>query len=281
MDTMNSIFQEQTLTSAHYKNDDIKNTPGMLAYISVSELLIDESYQRLVNRSHVNNIAGMWDWRKVKCLNVAYRKDKGAYFVYDGQHTALAAKQLGIESLPCYIINSDSVKDEAIGFVGINRDRRVVTSAGQIKAMVQAEDDRAVRLKSILNRHGIRLSEGKTYTENSTQAIGSLLKIMEFGGADNNLDLVLDFVIKTWDGKPPSLTGMFLTGLWSFLSRAGKSVERSELIYSLKRHTAEEIYDRVKQLSRAKARQCGTTDIWRDVFLECYNHKKRNRLVLD
>ncbi len=268
---------------------ELIGAPGVLEYLSTSVLYVDPDYQRKAStgssKRHIDKIADNWDWRKVKCLNVAERKDSpGMYAIYDGQHTCMAARKRGIDKLPCYIIKSDSIADEANGFSGINCDRKNITSERKFNCMVISNDPRSTQLNSILSRHGVVLSEGKTSKPKHTQAIGALLTIMD-GGSKCTLDDVLYVANLAWQGEQPSYNGSFLLGLWSFLSRVNKQVSNECIAESLgKNNTAKQVFQRAMLLSKAKVRSGGgvTSDIWREVFLDVYNYKKRtNRISFD
>lgn len=278
----NRVIAERQKTTA----EEIKGERGVLKYLPTSSLFVDPEYQRPKVKKHITKIANSWDWRKVKCLNVALRQDMpGMFFVYDGQHTCLAARERGIEELPCYIIQVDSLAEEAIGFAGINRDRRAVSTAVTFKAMVKGEDPRAMRLNKILDKYGITLTDGKTTKPLHSYAVGTLLQIMEESSSKCSLDRVLSVIVAAWEGEQPSLYGGFVFGLWSFLNRVGTSLSDKVVSKELGKHSAKSIHQRAMLLSRAKSNSgsCSSTDIWREVFLDCYNHGKRNpnRLSFD
>lgn len=287
-----SLAQEQQIhnrvtvsrtTEKKKDTQEIMGEPGILEYLPVCQLFIDQEYQRSADKAQINKIATNWDWRKVKCINVAMRPDLPImYAVYDGQHTVLAARKRNITTLPCYIIHSDCVKDEASGFVGINRDRKTVNMATQFRAMVIAEDPRAKKLLAILSKHGMSVSEGNTDKPRHTQAISTLLRLLDKN--PDRLDDTLAMISAAWQGQNPSLNASFLTGLYSFLYHASKKVGQDDILRSLSRHSAASIQQRAILLGRAKTSQAmAGSDIWREVFLDCYNYNKlkKNRLSLD
>ena len=63
--------------------------PGELRMLNKKVLRVDEQYQREATEPKVKEIARAWSWLACGALLVAERD--GVYFVFDGQHRALAA----------------------------------------------------------------------------------------------------------------------------------------------------------------------------------------------
>lgn len=126
------------------------------AYLPVSELFVDNSYQRHP-QDKINRIAAAWDDRKCGFLRVSYRQDVGKFAVIDGQNRMLAAKQLGKVSLPCQIYTDLTVAQEAELFATQSVNCTLVSSYDKFRAELVAGNPSAVALNQICDSFGIRI----------------------------------------------------------------------------------------------------------------------------
>lgn len=138
----------------------LRDCPGEFMQIDKRELLIDHSYQRdRVIVSKVREIQSNWSWAGCGCILVAMRPD-GTFWVFDGQHRVLAAKQRAdIDTLPCLVFEVTDVTQEAAGFLVTNGERKPVTAAAKFKALVMTRDASALAVQAIFDRLGITMTE--------------------------------------------------------------------------------------------------------------------------
>jgi hypothetical protein len=141
----------------------LRDMPGVFMEISKADLNIDHSYQRDdINEPKILEIAKNWSWVGCGAILVAVRPD-GTWFVFDGQHRVLAArKRSDVLTLPCMVYECESVQQEAVGFLVSNDHRKPVTAIGKFKSLVMAEDEIAVRVREVLEQHGLELCKTAT-----------------------------------------------------------------------------------------------------------------------
>lgn len=143
----------------------VKNVPGILMTIDKSRLYIDPQYQRRINDYLVARITANWSWVSCGTLLVSQRPNNGQYFVIDGQHRWKAATNLAhVRALPCLLFELDTIKDEAIGFLASNTERRFPTLRDQFKALLIAEDPTAHALAVLCNQYSRTISAPSSAT---------------------------------------------------------------------------------------------------------------------
>ena len=138
----------------------VKNAPGQFLMIPKQELEVDPGYQRnQINQRRVDELCRAWDWIACGCLVVALRDDN-KWFVMDGQHRKLAADQRGdIAELPCLVFETASRREEALGFLAINRGRVGVSSLDRYRAQLLSGDKTAFAVDALLKSTGHRVRE--------------------------------------------------------------------------------------------------------------------------
>jgi hypothetical protein len=123
----------------------LKNEPGTFRMIPKSSLGVDNIYQRKVNDRLIRRIMGNWSWVACGVIEVSTRDGGVTWFIVDGQHRWEAAKHISsINKLPCLCFELDNVRDEAIGFLAANSERRLPSLADQFKALLVTGDPNAV-----------------------------------------------------------------------------------------------------------------------------------------
>ena len=133
----------------------MRDTPGVLKWLSKSDLLVDHSYQRKAINARVLNIAQKWSWLACGVIVVAEREDEQQLYVVDGQHRVMAAlKRSDVEMLPCLVFKTDSAKQEAGGFFDANVGRRPATSMEKWKAQLMRGDANTIFLDELIRQAG-------------------------------------------------------------------------------------------------------------------------------
>lgn len=136
-----------------------KDAPGVMMTIEKDLLQIHPAYQRDLIEQKVKEITGEWSWIACGALIVARRG--GEYWVIDGQHRAMAAKRRSdISELPCLVFETESVKQEAQGFLDVNTSRKPITSTGKHKALVAAGDETAIFVQETIEKLGLQVTRG-------------------------------------------------------------------------------------------------------------------------
>lgn len=137
----------------------IRGNPPSIEWRALTELAVDELYQRDANQRAVIAIARGWDWRLCAPLTVAKRGDPVRFFVIDGQHRLEAARLRGdIAHLPCLISTFDSIAEEAGMFVEINTRRQKVSPLETFRAELAAGDKKAEQVARLVSDAGLLIA---------------------------------------------------------------------------------------------------------------------------
>lgn len=119
-------------------------------------LLVDDTYQRnLSERSLrlIRKMVGRWDWASFSPPRVV--ETANGMHVVDGQHTAIAAATLRLESIPVLVVDAPSIQDRAKAFLGCNTDRIIVTQNQLYHAGVKAGDEESMRIHKACQIGGV------------------------------------------------------------------------------------------------------------------------------
>lgn len=137
--------------------------PGELRMLNKKVLRVDEQYQREATEPKVKEIARAWSWLACGALLVAERD--GVYFVFDGQHRALAAlRRSDITHLPCVVFRTAGSKEEAEAFLRANKNRRPLNGLAKFRAATAAEQPAALLVHTLITSVGRSASESSTGT---------------------------------------------------------------------------------------------------------------------
>lgn len=126
------------------------------ALIPVTEMFIDETYQRSV-QNKVNKIANNWNDNKCDILQISYRTDIDKYAIIDGQNRWAAACKIGITHLLCQIFEGLTLKEEAQIFAEQNDNVTKISSADKFKSLLVMEDKTCLQIKSLCDEFGISI----------------------------------------------------------------------------------------------------------------------------
>lgn len=137
---------------------EIRDKPGTFAMLPKNDLAISDEYQRELIPAKVQEIASSWSWMACGVILVASRD--GKYWVFDGSHRfAAARKRSDIQALPCLIFSTETVREDATGFLACNTLRKAVKATSKHKAMVVAGDEVAIFVDGELRRVGVAICE--------------------------------------------------------------------------------------------------------------------------
>jgi hypothetical protein len=154
----------------------VAGEPGRLEWIPVDQLAVDITYQRDTGSrkslSLIKHLVNEFDWTRLQPLILAERSDGNGLYVVDGQHRLTAAIQCNILSLPCYIIKSNDISDEAQSFVGINKNRMNMTTIQIYHAEIAAGDELSLRVKKVCDSAAITVPRSNG---NGRQSKGDVL----------------------------------------------------------------------------------------------------------
>jgi len=136
----------------------VKNEPGELLKIDKHLLRVDHDYQRRLDNVRIARYAANWSWVSCGSLLVS-RRDQNRYAIIDGQHRWEAAKlRDDIRDLPCIAFALDQIRDEAIGFLAANTERKIPSLADQFNALMVAGNEDALIADRLAKLAGRRIS---------------------------------------------------------------------------------------------------------------------------
>lgn len=201
-------------------------TPPELAWIDISLLRIDLSYQREILRSgrkNVIEIAAHFDWSQFATCIVA-RIPGGLYAIVDGQHRTTAAACRGATKVPCQIIAA-TAEQQAAAFAAINGNVTKMTPLQLHAARVKAGDRRARALDRACAAAGVEILRYPVPANNikpgQTLAVSCLADALTAFGADT-LTTALSCITRTADGNVGLLRAPIIKGLCQVLSQRPK-----------------------------------------------------------
>jgi hypothetical protein len=161
----------------------------LLQWVSVADLVVDETYQRPIERrgrANIVRIAEAFDWSRFAPLIVAPVAG-GKLAVIDGQHRATAAAARGVEQLPAMVVIADRAR-QAESFAAVNGQVTQISPLQLHKSRLAAGDAEALALDEVCRSAGvIVLASTRASTSmgvGETLAIGSLAASFRVLGPD-------------------------------------------------------------------------------------------------
>lgn len=200
-------------------------------WVKVSDLYVDEAYQRPLSEEWVWDIATTFTWSRFQALWIGNRNNK--LYIVDGRHRYAAASILGpdlVPEVPCEIRRTQNVEEEARLFVELTEKRRKMNSAQRFQAKLLYGDPVALDLERSMKRHGFKAQDPERFsstisyrvndeiTRNVIGAIATLEHIHAVGGRQR-VDAVLYILRKAWDGIAPTTSGPILRAINRLVER--------------------------------------------------------------
>ncbi len=144
---------------SNVKTKDLGARPEFL-WIPIDSIVVDERYQRRVTRtgnSMIEKIVNEFHWSRFQPLTVACKDKSDDYPVIDGQHRLLACRKIGLTEVPCWVVASPHLADQAKAFVGTNKCRVKMTKINVFWADVVAGSPDATWVKRICDSAGVKI----------------------------------------------------------------------------------------------------------------------------
>jgi hypothetical protein len=207
----------------------VKDQPGRFGMLNKGLLQVSPAYQRNLVESKAVSMASAWSW--FACGTIIVGKRNGVFWVIDGQHRVAAAKRRSdIKTLPCLVFESDSIAQEAQGFLDANTGRRPVFSTDKYRAALAADDATAVKFNGICSRLNIRVSA----TANKARDLKCIAWALSRTKEDATmLETVLDAAIDVSGNLP--LHEKVLGSLWHIHKNADVGLTDTRLRARLKK----------------------------------------------
>ena len=175
-------------------------------------------YQRSLKVPKVARIVKRFDILRFGTPEVAFYNDH--FWVWDGMHRVMVAKELGIPVITCRVVYGYSIEELSIAFARQGQDRTSVSPKDTTRAMLVGRDPSYVEALSILVHHGYdlalsRTSGGGSSSPNVWRCHGALAEVIRPENGLSDLDLICRLLRSTWGDCEP--TGSFLDGLGIFV----------------------------------------------------------------
>lgn len=153
-------------------------------WLPVDKLTADARFQRSIesrrSQSNIKNIVERFTWSLFQVATVA--NVDGTFSIIDGQHRVEAARQIGLETVPCIVIEVENVAEAARLFVDANRNRVTLTPQAIHKALVAAGDEQACAVDRAASAAGIEILpypiQGVHMRPGQTLAVGTIRNLV-------------------------------------------------------------------------------------------------------
>jgi hypothetical protein len=223
-----------------------------LKWISKRDLKIDARYQRALagrrSQALIERLIVQWRWAHCLPLVITDNCD-GTFNVIDGQHRLAAAQRRDdIATLPCYLIETDTLQDEAVAFVAFNRDRVQMTGLAVYHASVAARDPHALEVAAACKAAGVIVLRAPKMVDvcepGELQCVGALRTIVRAHGG-GHLGRCLKILTTAWRDQPGAMRSALVNALALAVSRAPK-VKDKPFAALLGEQDPEALYERAR-----------------------------------
>lgn len=249
------------------------DSPGELRWLKKNILRIDPAYQRNANERKVFSLSRAWSWLACGALLVAERD--GEYFVFDGQHRALAAlRRSDIDALPCVVFPTSGHKEEATAFLGANKNRKPLESFAVFNASLTAQLPHAQIVNRLVTASG-RIASSKA----GPGKVRCLSVMMRYAVQQPTvLERVWPLVVEICEGR--TLHDKILEGFIYIESRL--PAPQSMMDSKWKKRAIRVGYDGLLGAAHrfAAAYSSGGAKVWATGMLEIMNKGFRDHIVL-
>jgi hypothetical protein len=155
---------------------------SQLQWLQIAQLFVDPRYQREISakgRRNVRAIAEAFSWGKFAPVVVA-PLEGGGYAIVDGQHRTTAAAALGIETVPCLIVQADP-GEQARAFRAINAQVTRISRVQLFSAAVAAGEPDALDVAAMCAAADVSIRRSPTAISlikpGETTSIGALYRL--------------------------------------------------------------------------------------------------------
>ena len=205
-------------------------TPGAyFAAIPISEMFIDEGYQREINDRRVKKMARGWNIRMVGVIEISDRGPDSTprYAVIDGHHRYAAAGLHDPDTVLAVKVHTGLTRaQEAQLFHDLDATRRSLSGWDKWKARFTGEDPVVVDIERIVTESGFRISNAPL--DGNLRCIRTCETIYKLGGA-KLLHETLDLIAEVWGTCTEAVDGPLVHGLAVTLYTHGSDIDIERL----------------------------------------------------
>ena len=214
-------------------------------------LVMNPRIQRSLKTSRVDRIVRKYNPLLVNPIKVSHRE--GKYYVFDGQHTLAALKQLGgseLKEVECRVYEGLTYEIEARLFADQFGDSEAVSMVDRLSALEEAKDEKVLDFLAVTRGVGFTIDLSDSISRNghiaavcaAYAAYGALL------GAE--YASMLDIIKKTWGGESWSVTKNMIQGMTVFMNmysgKKGGEVNTNKFVNCLRKANASDIRKRAE-----------------------------------
>lgn len=186
------------------------------ANVDISLLKADERYQRVntTRAAKITKLVKAFDFNKMDALKVSVHNDEKKFFIIDGYHRYMAAKELGLSALPCEILKLpdsgvERLKAEARLFAEQDMavDKLMPIQTHDANLILGIREN--VIVQNLIEKHGIQLKKsikGQVGTVNTLSGFYTALRVARGANGEEILDKVFSIIIAS--GWNLTKTGM-------------------------------------------------------------------------
>lgn len=177
----------------------------MLQWLKINDLVVDDGYQRSLQRSNwkaIRRIAEQFKWSRFSPVFVA-PIEGGRYAIIDGQHRTHAAALCGFDQVPCQVVQM-SREEQAASFAAVNGLVTKVTLWNVFKAALVAGEPWALESAKACEDAGCRLmtSAGSTDSKKPGEIYAiSLVRVPVMAGQGASITMALSGVRRSEFGQ--------------------------------------------------------------------------------
>nr|WP_295834762.1 DUF6551 family protein [uncultured Azospirillum sp.] len=212
----------------------------VFAWLPKAALRIDPRYQRNLSDKSKTQIKRMVErWRWEKCQPLTVTEIGGDLFaVVDGQHRAAAALlHPQVDELPCWIIRTEEVKEQAKVFVAVNADRTPMTTLQMFRGKLIAGDPDAVQVLNVCTRSGIEIAyhisnTSKRLPPRHTQSVATIRKLIAKYG-ERPVVRALSALASAYREVPDQLRGPVIEAVVTLVVQYRDRLDEERLIKAL------------------------------------------------
>lgn len=256
---------------------------GEITTIDLGTLVVDHSYQRMVDQKRVKRIIDNFRPELVGVV-IAHKRPSGRTVILDGQHRVEALREMfgPNHRIQAQIHQGLTPAEEAELFAQLNTQRKAVGPIALWWASLTARDEDVLKIKGVLDKHGIEVARERDAGKRPDRlyAVGALQRISRPGlknrgsGIDvEHVDRVLRVIRTAWPTSPEALQDDVLKGVSSFLRKYGDIVDEDRLIAALQRDGVIDIRHRYKALKTTL--RFASDKAFAGAILGSYNYKLR------
>jgi len=244
--------------------------------VRIADLRVDRAYQRRININSarvVHKICMQFDWSRF--LPVIVVPEGDVFHIIDGQHRTTAARTIGIETVPCYVLDC-TVEEAAAAFAAINATVTPVSPQDVWFAELHAKNSKAVAVQKVLTRCGVRMVRDREGGRiGDTRSVNEIRRAYDRYGPQV-LEVILTAITRMGDRGFGHLNGAVINGLGRALVRKPALLTNPALLYP--------ITDRVdlhEMVAEAKVEHIRTGNIVQSIITREFNALIRASGVLD